>query len=189
MEGKLIRTEEGYYLVDNSTIKKDSYYLALDDSYSPPKWVRYVLSSGLSGIEQCNIVGSDLDLEGCEKLSKQNCDVLFGEIDVEELSLDSYMNADEDNIPSSYDHFQYGFEQGFNKAMELNKGKVFTLENMHSLFSYLDTQNRFTRFRAEGALEHHFYKKIGLLLKSTEVEVETNELIPNSKECLILKRI
>jgi hypothetical protein len=63
------------------------------------------------------IVGNPMLLPN---LSKQNCDSLFGVVDVEKL-------AEKLSPNSSWKH---GFIKGFNKAMELNKNKVFTLEDM-----------------------------------------------------------
>jgi hypothetical protein len=61
-----------------------------------------------------------------QKLSKQNCDEIFGAVDVEELAEEEtkkYATL----TPKSFKH---GFMYGFNKAMELNKDKVFTLEEV-----------------------------------------------------------
>jgi hypothetical protein len=54
-------------------------------------------------------------------LSKQNCDEIFGVVDVEKL-------AEKLSPNSSWKH---GFIKGFNKAMELNKDKLFTMEQMN----------------------------------------------------------
>jgi len=54
-------------------------------------------------------------------LSKENCDDIFGVVDVEKLVDEEYSH-----------HFfeaRIGFRDGFNKAMELNK-KVFALDDM-----------------------------------------------------------
>jgi hypothetical protein len=53
-------------------------------------------------------------------LSKQNCDSLFGAVDVEKLA---------EKLSPNY-AWKYGFIRGFNKAMELNKDKVFSLEDI-----------------------------------------------------------
>ena len=55
-------------------------------------------------------------------LSKQNCDDIFGAVDVDKLVDEEYSL-----------HFfegRIGFRDGFNKAIELNKDKVFILEDM-----------------------------------------------------------
>jgi hypothetical protein len=59
------------------------------------------------------------------KLSKQNCDEIFGVVDVDKLATEYYKEYD--NLPV----IRYNsYTAGFNKAMELNKDKVFTLEDV-----------------------------------------------------------
>ena len=62
------------------------------------------------------IATSDLDYQKtwsdrCQKLSKQNCDEIFGVVDVERLAEESWG----DKISSPY----HAYIEGFNKAMEL----------------------------------------------------------------------
>ena len=61
-----------------------------------------------------------------KKLSKQNCDEIFGVVYVEKLA-DEYANVNGD-YDEHYGHI--GFKAGFKKAIELNKDKVFTLDDM-----------------------------------------------------------
>jgi len=56
------------------------------------------------------------------KLSKQNCDEIFGIVNVEELAKE----VCDDTISSPY----HCYIAGFNKNAELNKDKVFTIEDM-----------------------------------------------------------
>jgi hypothetical protein len=63
-----------------------------------------------------------------KKLSQSNCDEIFGAIDVEKLADDSSQEFLIKPIESPI--FTFGYEEGFEKAMELNKDKVFTLEDM-----------------------------------------------------------
>jgi hypothetical protein len=56
------------------------------------------------------------------KLSKQNCDEIFGVIDVEEI-------ADRHTF-GQRNHEWKAYIAGFNKNAELNKDKVFTIEDM-----------------------------------------------------------
>jgi hypothetical protein len=59
------------------------------------------------------------------KLSKQNCDEIFGVVDVEKYV---------DEYAAEWEYTErIGFRDGFNEAMELNKDKVFTLEQVHKL--------------------------------------------------------
>jgi hypothetical protein len=67
------------------------------------------------------IVGNPMLLPN---LSKQNCDEIFGVVDVEKLAENKYGKG-------IYEIEQVdAYIEGFNKAMELNKDKVFTLEDV-----------------------------------------------------------
>jgi hypothetical protein len=65
-------------------------------------------------------------------LSKQNCDEIFGVVEVEKLAEKEYPTFNlELNLTTSFNTLaQVPFINGFNKAMELNKEKLFTLEDM-----------------------------------------------------------
>jgi len=62
--------------------------------------------------------------------------------------------------PTAQDDTEYGFKNGFKKAIELNKDKVFTLEDMGNLWDFC-TYNKGT-----------FAEFIQSLRESTEIEVE-----------------
>jgi hypothetical protein len=98
-------------------------------------------------------------------LSKQNCDSLFGVFDVEKLAEKEVFQEyydwggevfSEDYLISKRLHFI----EGFKKAMELNKDKLFTLEDMRKTYEegYLD--------------EHSFEVVIQSLQQPTEINVE-----------------
>jgi hypothetical protein len=63
-----------------------------------------------------------------QKLSKQNCDDIFGVVDVEKLAEVRFSGSDD---ITNY-NLRFGFQEGFNKAMELNKEKLFTLEDVRN---------------------------------------------------------
>jgi hypothetical protein len=95
------------------------------------------------------------------KLSKQNCDEIFGVVDVEKLAEESWG----DKISSPY----HAYIEGFNKAMELNKDKVFTLEQVLDAFyagwiskdkTYPEAQKSY-----KGYLERY-------VMQPTEIEVK-----------------
>jgi hypothetical protein len=70
-----------------------------------------------------------------KNLSKQNCDEIFGVVDVEELAEAKYPS--EVGYAVSDSNFRIGelqdaYIKGFNKVLELNKDKVFTLEDVKS---------------------------------------------------------
>ncbi len=73
--------------------------------------------------EKGNLIASTLD--GAKtKLSKQNCDEIFGVIDVEKLAHKRYGKG-------IYEIEQVdAYMEGFNKAMELNKDRVFTKQDI-----------------------------------------------------------
>ena len=86
------------------------------------------------------------------RLSKENCDEIFGVVNVEKLAEESWG----DKISSPY----HAYVDGFNKAMELNKDKVFTLEDMRTAYK-------------EGYFgDHCFEVVIQSLQQPTEIEVE-----------------
>jgi hypothetical protein len=63
------------------------------------------------------------------KLSKQNCDEIFGVVDVEKLAEENTQDCDTSGCyPADY------FIAGFNKAMELNKDKVFTIGQAKEIY-------------------------------------------------------
>jgi hypothetical protein len=60
-------------------------------------------------------------------LSRKNCDEVFGVVDVEKLA---FNYAIEIGILHTTLAYSKHFKAGFNKAMELNKDKLFTVEDM-----------------------------------------------------------
>jgi hypothetical protein len=136
------------------------------------------------------------------KLSKQNCDDIFGVIDVEKLAEDfaKYHSI----YPTAQDDTEYGFKNGFNKAMELNKDKVFTLEDMRNAMDWIMTQ--YFEFHEQPTIGRR-EQYLESLQQPTEIEVEiemedviqlkkraggiTNMGLPklDSEGCLILKKI
>jgi len=174
MKGKLIKTKEGYYLVDNSEILEDHYYLAWENYYSSPRWVRYVLSIGLNGDKQFNIIASDINLDDVKKLSKENCDEIFGVVDVEKLADDSSQEFLIKPIESPI--FTFGYEEGFEKAMELNKDKVFTLEDIRKAYQ----QGEEDSYLKGGLTKTKEDNYIQSLQQPTEIEVEVEQTLVQS---------
>jgi hypothetical protein len=133
METKLIKTEVGYNLFTQGFLKA---------------------STEIDLINQMNIEEGNIRYH----LSKQNCNEIFGMINVENLSEDFAKNHS--IYPTAQDDTEYGFKHGFNKAMELNKDKVFTLEDMGNLWDFC-TYNKGT-----------FAEFIQSLQQPTEIDVE-----------------
>jgi len=161
MKAKLIKVNDYYYL-------RESYKSDNDGS-------------------QCERTLGTTNSQGeLGKLSKQNCDEIFGVVDVEKL-------ADEVNETIDFHEFCFtSFKLGFNKAMELNKDKVFTLSNLRKAFNSLENHPNRT------------FTELVALLQPAEIEVEivTEEFesydeilnrvkkpILDTEGCLILKKI
>jgi len=134
------------------------------------------------------------------KLSKQNCDEIFGVVDVEKLA-DEYFSDKPENVSE-----RIGFKVGFIAAMALNKDKLFTLEDMIRMSefvkiitqtephitikklvsSYVQSLQQPTEIDVEIVMEEKSYSYL-----VTIGEVKTTRLEPklDSEGCLILKNI
>jgi hypothetical protein len=99
------------------------------------------------------------------KLSKQNCDEIFGVVDVEKLAIeyDLYEKINFVGQTRSY-------KAGFNKAMELNKDKVFTLEDM------MNCWNKALKFQDHKETLGEYIQSIQ---QPTEIEVEIEMQCPH----------
>lgn len=130
------------------------------------------------------------------KLSKENCDEIFGVVDVERLAYDSSQEFLIEPIESPI--FTFGYEQGFDKAIELND-KLFTVEDMKK--AYMDGVSNGHNF-GYPAIDHAD-KYVQSLQQLTEIEVEVvmSEIVTDdfvgmqgipkldTNRCLILRKI
>jgi hypothetical protein len=138
------------------------------------------------------------------ELSRQNCDEIFGVVDVDKLAKqeaeklhDKSKHEDCDIYNCLVDEDAEMIKIGFNKATELNGFRKFTLSDMKRAFNCgrdLESIDRFEDWRAFT----HFINS----LEPTEIEVEiemrtaslvykTDEMLPKLDEdgCLILKKL
>ena len=99
-----------------------------------------------------------------DKLSKENCDEIFEVVDVEKLAQMDIHNVKPIN-PHPHSYFS-GFIRGFNKAMELNKDKLFTVEDMYYIFQLGFSLNG----KSISKLEYDAHIKS--LQQPTEIEIE-----------------
>jgi hypothetical protein len=144
-----------------------------------------------------------------DKLSKENCDEIFGVVDVEKLAYKTYGPETFVNHSDMYKYLCIKFfKEGFNKAMELNKDKLFTVEDIRKAYatgygrSSAEIKGGVQPFLAEQEL-------IQSLQQPTEIEVDVEmenyvKYVPKSLEtvyptgavrpkldengCLILKK-
>jgi hypothetical protein len=151
-----------------------------------------------------NIIAVSLDRETPEhkvnyehSLSKQNCDEIFGVVDVEKLSSDyanERFNEEYSSSTGNFQAFSSSFRDGFNKAMELNR---FTL-------GQLKTAIDMARVMIDGKYAHSGEYIYNFIQQPTEIKVEVEmdkipaDLAPggwdvfpklDSQGCLILKKV
>ena len=111
MKAKLIKTSKDYY---HLVIEKSNYYY------------------GHTSPEFCELQNKDGSYT--HKLSLKNCDEIFGVVDVEKLAEDHPLEVS--NASHGFG-IKDGIIYGFNKAMELNKDKVFTLRDVkQAIFNF-----------------------------------------------------
>ena len=113
------------------------------------------------------IVGNPMLLPN---LSKQNCDEIFGVVDVE-LMADFYGASVKGSLDFKFGANK-GFEDGFNKAMKLNKDKLFTLEDVKKVIKLSREKDEY-KFDGKDC-EYKFQDKeiIQSLQQPTEIDVE-----------------
>ena len=120
----------------------------------------------LSRTENSEAVQASLipDDEFQQKLSKQNCNEIFGVVNVENLA---------ENHPLEVSNASHGFGiedgivYGFNKAMELNKDKVFTLKDVKQAIFNFANYDRKTISELD-----RMDMAIASIQQPTEIEVE-----------------
>jgi hypothetical protein len=128
--------------------------------------------------EKGNLIASTLD--GAKtKLSKQNCDEIFGVVDVEKLAQD-YANSQCEDLHDELGKTgaEWGwetaldFKNGFNKAMELNKDKQFTEDDLRKAirFGFNGAYGYLTG--EKGTIEKQSDNYILSIQQPTEIEVE-----------------
>jgi hypothetical protein len=134
-------------------------------------------------------------------LSKENCDEIFGVVDVDRLFLETPHTVEDEK---DYWKIRGGYIEGYNKAMELNKDKLFTEKDIEKAYG--------AGMQFIGEDKGSYGEFIQSLQQPTEIEVEivtyvdlaatpvdsrhpdaylgTNTGIPFLDEngCLILKR-
>ena len=116
-------------------------------------------------------------------LSKQNCDEIFGIVDVEKLG-DSFFEKESSNILHPQHQMRNFFILGFNKAMELNKDKVFTESDVfHVVNHVLSKLVKVEGFDQKYLFPEEVYQEVTWKAKQiqqpTEIEVEIEMQCPH----------
>ena len=173
---KLIKEYEDYYLISDKEIESGDEYVKLDNR---PRTL--LLGTTISHVTKVS------------KLSKQNCDEIFGIVNVEELA----QEVCDDTISSPY----HCYIAGFNKNAELNKDKVFTLEDLEKAYLIGCEYQTTHRYHIDENL-----MTLKLKQQPTEIEVEIEmeevqeiyrdgtvkwESVPklDSSGCLVLRKL
>jgi hypothetical protein len=105
-----------------------------------------------------------------KRLSKENCDEIFEIFDAGKLARE-YVDSHPDDFQYTSDEYwnsQVDFKNGFNKAMELNKDKLFTVEDIKKAFNAGWVQ----RHNEEGSHYENMETLIQSLQQPTEIEIE-----------------
>jgi hypothetical protein len=105
-------------------------------------------------------------MEG-KMLSKSNCDEIFGVVDIEKLAVDLFHTVGNEGI-SNIDSYL----KGFNKHKELNKDKLFTIEDMRKLGEFMIPDTDFVNDATREGMREDMELIIKSLSQSTEIEVE-----------------
>jgi hypothetical protein len=109
-------------------------------------------------------------------LSKQNCDDIFGVVDLMKLAYDWVFETNEHKWSNNDDAVgdNYGsYKEGFNKAMELNKDKVFTLGDL------MNCWNKALKFQEHKETLGEFIQS---LQQPTEIDVVIEMECPQCQE-------
>jgi hypothetical protein len=128
----------------------------------------------LLGEDNKMIASDDIDFQSdykIGKLSKKNCDEIFGVVDAGKLAEEEipYSSSTTINVQ------RMRFIHGFNKAMELNKDKLFSQEDMYKMFIYGDsitTAKKNVNTLKNKPLDEFFNDFIQSLQQPKEIEVE-----------------
>jgi hypothetical protein len=186
MKAKLVKT-------------KSNYVLSIDEKFI--NLFNYAIDSKDYGWVVAESFGGEL-----LKLSKENCDEIFGVVDVEKLVEYEYptINLGVNITTDIHVICQEPFINGFNKAMELNKDRMFTLKDMvkarnrgdwysdEDWESYIQSLQQPTKIDVDIVMEDHFEKTSEIYVD----EVGIGNYFNHSKKpkldennCLILKPI
>ncbi len=139
-----------------------------------------------------------------KRLAKDNCDEIFGVVDVEKLA-DEYIVIKPKHREHEHNLAVSAYIEGFNKAMELNKDKLFTLEQFKQAIvwgydksteniylsrlpvdEFIQSLQQPTEIEVEIEMENY----VKYVPKSLETVYPTGGVRPklDENDCLILKK-
>ncbi len=108
------------------------------------------------------VASNNPDTPCSKKLSKENCDGIFGVINVEKLA-DEYIVIKPKHREHEHNLAVSAYIEGFNKAMEFNKDKLFTVEDVKKGI-YMSNHVKYAAFSIDEIIQS--------LQQPTEIDVE-----------------
>lgn len=186
MENKLIKVDNEYYLVKEQIVLEGEYgvsfsqgingygrgyHVFLNDGKPASK-----LTSICDGV--CKILYSTKELNNVGKLSKENCDEIFKTFSIEEISVDraSHFGGVYRN-PEGFSDEQIGYLHGFIEGAELNKDKLFTINDIDKAIEWATVNGR------KGDITHYDIDNfIQSLQQPREIEVEIKMICPHPSD-------
>lgn len=128
---KLIKLKEGYIIIsDEALINNDNYYHKIRKTiHKTYDNADYFINNTI--YENLKKIIASTFIPELPNIDFNNLEEKFGIVDVEKVSY-NWLYDNEENMPKDYPlkPMQYGFEQGFNKCLELNKDKLYTEEDV-----------------------------------------------------------
>jgi len=197
MEFKLIKLKEGYIIVSDKEIKEADIHINLltkeierasknlsknfignsNFNFSVRKQYKKIIASNFIP-ELPNIDFNDLEEE-------------FGIVDIKKLAsmyANKELNEEFTSKSGNFYGFYSSFLDGFNKCLELNKDKLYTLEDMRNCFiageRYQEDWSLNQIGEKEEILEYDFGEYIQSLQPKTEWDIEVEEYC-SSEDCIL----
>lgn len=182
---KLIKLEQGYIIVSNKKIedndllfnikaKNPELFIKNFKYDSNDVWCKKVIASNFTP-ELPNIDFNNLEEE-------------FGIINWLNIAIQEEEKEIENNKEYNSTSWYNGFELGFNKCLELNKDKLYTLENIIKAIEMAREGiviNRISEWEIEKEFEYNDSQIIQSLQPKTEWDIDIENLYPTS--CCIIK--
>ena len=165
---KLIKIKENYYVIDDSEIKLDDYYLVLEEG----QYVLYNLVSETNGKNPLKITHSTQEGIG-EQLNLNDIEELVNGYSIREMAeKDAHLVWNDEttleNEQRELNGHIIGFIEGFKAHKELSKDKLFTIEDMQLLAAELIGRYRLGEIKEVEDVE----KIINSRLPKTEWNIE-----------------
>ena len=116
------------------------------------------------------VASNNPDTPCSKKLSKENCDEIFRVVDVEKLA-DEYIVIKPKHREHEHNLAVSAYIEGFNKAMELNKDKLFTVDDMRQAYD-----NGMDNIDADGCAiddpDEDFFDTLRCIQQPKEIKVD-----------------